>query len=218
MWSPKAEGCSLIENTSFCGFSAGLRHPKSLSGRWRNSDLRRIGFAGLEFAGLRHQARFAGKSPSYASLKSKRPTSVHRSGIGPESGGPDPQHIGFRQRTCQRRLLLRAFETACGPLGPEGRSLMENKPFGGFSSGLRRLNQLASVGGMLVFGGFAAIFAELEFAGLLNRQRFAAKRSGYASRKFSGPTSVGHYGIRPASGGIDPQNMPLFPPPPLCRC
>jgi hypothetical protein len=35
---------------------------------------------------------------------------------------------------------------------------------------------------ILVFGGLAAIFAELEFTGLLNRQRFAAKRPGYASR------------------------------------
>ncbi len=76
----------------------------------------------------------------------------------------------------------RAFETACGPLGPEGRSLMENMPFGGFSAGLRRSNQLAAVGGILVFGGLAAIFAKLEFTGLLNWQHLAAKRSGYASR------------------------------------
>jgi hypothetical protein len=55
---------------------------------------------------------------------------------------------------------------------------MENTPFGGFSAGLLRSNQLAAVGGILVFGGLAAIFAELEFAGLLNRQRFEAKRSG----------------------------------------
>ncbi len=47
---------------------------------------------------------------------------------------------------------------------------MENTPFGGFSSGLRRSNQLAAVGGILVFSGLASIFAELEFAGLLNRQ------------------------------------------------
>ncbi len=59
---------------------------------------------------------------------------------------------------------------------------MENTPFGGFSAGLRRPNQLAAVGGILVFGGLAAIFAELEFAGLFNRQRLAAKRPGYASR------------------------------------
>jgi hypothetical protein len=44
------------------------------------------------------------------------------------------------------------------------------------------LNQLAAMAEILVFGGLAAIFAELEFAGLLNRQRFAAKRPGYASR------------------------------------
>jgi hypothetical protein len=58
---------------------------------------------------------------------------------------------------------------------------MENMPFGGFSAGLRRLNQLAAVAEILVFGGLAAIFAKFEFAGLLNRQRFAAKRPGYAS-------------------------------------
>ncbi len=72
---------------------------------------------------------------------------------------------------CQCRHLPRAFETACGPLGPEGYSLMENTPF---SAGLRRPNQLAAFGGILVFGGLAAIFAGLEFAGLLNRQRFAS--------------------------------------------
>jgi hypothetical protein len=94
---------------------------------------------------------------------------------------------------------------------------MENTPFGGYCAGLRRSNQLAAVGGILVFGGLAAIFTELEFAGLLNRQRWADKRSGYASRKFGGPTSVRRCGITPASGGTDPPNMSLFPPPPLCR-
>jgi hypothetical protein len=59
---------------------------------------------------------------------------------------------------------------------------MGNTPFGRFSAGLCRLNQLAAVAEILAFGGLAAIFAELEFSGLLNRQRFAAKRSGYASR------------------------------------
>jgi hypothetical protein len=37
-------------------------------------------------------------------------------------------------------------------------------------------------GGILVFGGLAAIFAGLEFAGLLNQQCFAANRPGYDSR------------------------------------
>jgi hypothetical protein len=65
-------------------------------------------------------------------------------------------------------------------MGPEGRSLMENTPFGGFSAGLRRLNQLAAVAEILVFGGLAAIFVELDFAGLLKWQHWAAKRPGYA--------------------------------------
>jgi hypothetical protein len=67
----------------------------------------------------------------------------------------------------------------------EGRSLIENTSFCGFSACLRRPNHLAAVGGILVSRGFAAIFAELDFAGLLNRQRFAAKRPGYASRYFA---------------------------------
>ncbi len=71
--------------------------------------------------------------------------SVHRRRIGPESGGLFLPNIGFHQRMCQRRHLLRAFETACGPLGPEGRSLTENTPFGGFSAGLPRPNQFAAV-------------------------------------------------------------------------
>jgi hypothetical protein len=151
MWSPEAEGRSLIENTSFCRFSADLRRPNHLAavgGILVFGGLAAI-FAGLEFAGLRHQAHFASKSPSYASLKSKRPMSVHRSGIGPESGGQDPQHIGFRWRTCQRRPLLRAFETACGPLGPDGNyavRLIQHRPTPpksvsgrGGNSGFRRI-------------------------------------------------------------------------------
>jgi hypothetical protein len=39
----------------------------------------------------------------------------------------------------------RAFQTACGPLGPEERSLTECMPFGGFSAGLHRSNQLAAM-------------------------------------------------------------------------
>ncbi len=48
----------------------------------------------------------------------------------------------------------------------EGQSLIENTSFCGFSAGVRRPNQLAAVGGILVSSGFAAIFAELELAGL----------------------------------------------------
>jgi hypothetical protein len=71
MWSPQAEGRSLIKNTSFCGFSASLRRPNQLAavgGILVSSGFAAI-FAELELAGLRHQARFAGKSPGYASLK-----------------------------------------------------------------------------------------------------------------------------------------------------
>ncbi len=84
MWSPEGEGRSLIENTPFCGFNAGLRRPNHLAavgGILFSSGFADI-FAELELAGLQHQARFAGKSPSYASLKFYRPTTVHRRGIG----------------------------------------------------------------------------------------------------------------------------------------
>ncbi len=139
---PEAEGRCLMENTSFCGFSAGLHRKKSsaaISGIPVSGGLAAI-FSELEPARLRHQARLAGKGPSYASLKSYRPTSVHRRGIGAESCGLFPPNIGFCRRPCQRRHLLRAFETACGPLGPGGHSLMENTPFGEFSAGLRHPN------------------------------------------------------------------------------
>jgi hypothetical protein len=136
--------------------------------------------------------------------------------MGPASGGPDPQNIGFRRRMAHRQLL-RAFHTASSPLGPEGRSLMENTPFSGFSAGLRLPNHLAAVGRIMVFGGLAAISPEHEFGELLNRQRFEAKRPGYASHEFRGPTSICRCGMEPTSGGPDPQDMPLFPPPPLSR-
>ncbi len=66
----------------------------------------------------------------------------------------------------------------------EGRSLIKNTSFCGFSAGLRRPNRLAAVGGILAFGGLAAIFAELEPARLLNQARFAGKNPSYASLKF----------------------------------
>jgi hypothetical protein len=40
---------------------------------------------------------------------------------------------------------------------------------------------ISGLDGILVFGRMAAIFSELDFAGLLNWQHFAAKRPGYAS-------------------------------------
>ncbi len=41
--------------------------------------------------------------------------------------------------TCQHPRLLRAFQTACSPQGPEGCSLTENMPFGEFRAGLHPL-------------------------------------------------------------------------------
>ncbi len=157
--------------------------PKSLSGHWRNSGFWRIGHH-IRRTWTRSTSKpgtFFRQKPKLHLTQILPPYVCPRRGIRLESGGPDPQNIGFRWRTCQRRHLPRAFETARGPLGPLGHSLTENMPFGGFSAGLHCLNQLAAVVEILVFGGLAPIFAEFEFAGLLNRQRFAAKRPGYVS-------------------------------------
>jgi hypothetical protein len=81
------------------------------------------------------------KEPMREECAADLATSVHRRGIGPKSGGIYPQNIGF-PRTCQRRHLSKAFETACGP---KGCSLMENTSFGGFSASLRRPNQLVAM-------------------------------------------------------------------------
>jgi hypothetical protein len=76
MWSPEAVGRSLIENKSFCGFSAGLRHPNHLAAI--GGILVYSGFAAilaeLELAGLRHQARFQAKAqamphPNFSALR-----------------------------------------------------------------------------------------------------------------------------------------------------
>jgi hypothetical protein len=56
----------------------------------------------------------------------------------------------FCWRTCQRRCLLRDFQTAYSSLGQEGCSLAENTSFCGFSAGLCRPNHLAVIGGILV--------------------------------------------------------------------
>ncbi len=70
-----------------------------------------------------------------------------------------------------------------------------------------------AVGGIPIFGGLAAIFAGLEFAGLLYLARFAGERLDNNSRQFERPISVHRRGMGPASGGIYLQNMPLLPPP-----
>jgi hypothetical protein len=89
---------------------------------------------------------------------------------------------GFTSANMSTPMTSKSFHTASSPLGPEGRSLMENMPFGRICAGLRHPNHLAAVGGILVFGGLAAIFAGLELGGILYLQHFAAKRLGYASR------------------------------------
>ncbi len=183
MWSPEAKGRSLTENTSFLRIQHRPTPPKSLSGHWRNSGFQRIG-------GHIRRTLICWTSTPGAFCRQNPKLSLTQ--ILPPYVCPSPRNKTGKQRyvSATHRFspanvsthLLRAFETACGPLGPEGRSLTENSPFDGFSASLRRPNQLAAVGRILVFGGLAAIFAELEFAGLLNWQRFAAKRPGYASR------------------------------------
>jgi hypothetical protein len=63
--------------------------------------------------------------------------------------------------------------------GLEGRILTENLFVD--SAPAYTAKPPSGVGGIPVSGGLATIFARLEFAGLLNLQHFAAKRSHYAS-------------------------------------
>ncbi len=90
---------------------------------------------------------------------------------------------GFCQRMCQLRRLLRAFEIACGPLGPED-ILVGNMTSGGFSDGPQCQEHPAVVSGILDSGRLATIFAGLEFAGLLSLAHFAGERPGDISRQF----------------------------------
>jgi hypothetical protein len=75
------------------------------------------------------------------------------SGMSGRSSGFTSPKAGFCRRTCQRRYLLRAFETACGPLSSERHSLTENMPLGGFSASLRHPNNLAAIGGFIRWVG-----------------------------------------------------------------
>jgi hypothetical protein len=72
----------------------------------------------------------------------------------------------------------------------------------------------AVLGRTLGSGRLAAIFAKLEFAGLLNLVRFAGKSPDDASSQSGRPTSVHRSGMGPASGRIHPQDLPLIPPQP----
>jgi hypothetical protein len=113
------------------------------------------------------------------------------------------------------RHLPRAFETACGPLGPERHSLMENTPFGGFRSGLRNPNHLSAVAEFWFSGDWPPFSPNLNLLDFSTGSVLRPKGQGYASRLFGGPTSVHRREITLASGGIDLQNMPLFLMPPL---
>jgi hypothetical protein len=67
---------------------------------------------------------------------------------------------------------------------------MENTPFGGFGAGLCPQNRLAAVGRIRASGVSAAIFAELEFTGLLYIMHFADESPGYSSLKSGRSTSL----------------------------
>jgi hypothetical protein len=78
-----------MENTPFCEFTAGLHHqnhPVAVGGIPISSKLAAI-FARLEFAGFLYSMHFAGESPGCASLKSGRPTFIHRQEMGLASSG-----------------------------------------------------------------------------------------------------------------------------------
>ncbi len=135
-----------------------------------------------------------------------------------DPGGMSSRYLGisaiairlFCRRTCRCRRLSSAFETDFGPL-----SLAKNTPLGRFS--LHCWNRLAAVRRIPIFGGMAAIFARLEFAGLLYLIRFSCESPGYRSLKFGRHTSVHRCGIGLASRGIYPQNMRVIKLPPLSR-
>ncbi len=61
--------------------------------------------------------------------------------------------------------------------GYVGHILMENTSFGSFSTTPHRQDHSATVGGILNHGGLAAIFTELDFAGLLYFQVFFRRKS-----------------------------------------
>jgi hypothetical protein len=57
-----------------------------------------------------------------------------------------------------------------------------------------------AVSRILIFGGLAAIFAGLEFAGLLYILRFGGERPGYTSFKSGCPISIHRHGMGLARG------------------
>jgi hypothetical protein len=86
---------------------------------------------------------------------------------------------GFHQQTGHRQQLTRAFETACGPPGPEDvHILTENISFGGFSAAPHYQNCSAAVGGFLDSRGLAVVYAGLESTGFRYLACFEGKSPG----------------------------------------
>jgi hypothetical protein len=141
-------------------------------------------------------------------------------------GRSDPSRMGgrycgfrllkasFRQQTYQCRYLPRAFETACGRLGPEGTSWW--KIFGGFSIDPQSQDHPAVVCRILDSSGLTTIFCGLEPPGLRYLVPFAGEIPNLndASRLSGLPTSVHRRGIGPVSCGIHLQDIPLILLPP----
>jgi hypothetical protein len=74
MWSPKAEGRSLINTTSFCGFSAGLCRPNHLAAVGAilvSSGFAAI-FAKLELVGLRTVLQAKAQATPHSNLTALR--------------------------------------------------------------------------------------------------------------------------------------------------
>ncbi len=131
---------------------------------------------------------------------------------------PGTGSVGWVQtRECFMAIMRATVLPLQSHLGAEGHILTENTSLSRFSAGLHSKNHPVAVGGILVSGGLAAIFAKQESARLRYPTRFAGKSQGYTSVKSGRPTSVHQRGIGLASGSIYPQNMPLIPPLTLSR-
>ncbi len=85
-----------------------------------------------------------------------------------------PPMVGFCWRTCQRRRLPRAFETACIFL-ERGHILMKNISFARFSVGPHRKYRLVAVCWIPDSCGLVVIFDGLEPTGLCHLARLQAK-------------------------------------------
>jgi hypothetical protein len=101
-----------------------------------------------------------------------------------------------------------------GSPGAEGRILIENKSFSVDSAPAYSTppNHPGGYWRNLDSSRLAAIFANFESAGHLYLQHFASKMPGYASHQSGPPTFVNRRKMRPASGGVHSQYLPLILP------